>query len=107
LKLFEYLKQIQGNWRDCKVAYSKEGKRVSDEVKANSQIKSYPASKGCQLLKTPLMNERKYKNKLGGNIGILCEVHAPHGPLATALCCVYQSCSAIIYKSGLNFTIVN
>ena len=58
-------------------------------------------------LKTPLMNERKYKNKLGGNIGILCEVPAPHGTLATALCCVYQSCSAISYKSGLNFPIVN
>ena len=50
LKLFEYLKRIQRNCRDCKVAYSKEGKRVSDEVKANSLIKSYPASKGCQLM---------------------------------------------------------
>ena len=58
-------------------------------------------------LKTPLMNERKYKNKLGGNIGILCEVHAPHGTLATALCFVYQLYSAIIYKSRLNFPIVN
>jgi hypothetical protein len=51
LKLFEYLKRIQRNCRDCKVAYSKEGKRVSDEVKANSQIKSYPASNDCQLLR--------------------------------------------------------
>ena len=59
------------------------------------------------VLKTPIMYERNYENKLGGNIGILCEVHAPHGTLATALCCVYQSCSAIIYKSGLNFPIVN
>ncbi|MFN9908309.1 MAG: hypothetical protein ACK56F_19635, partial [bacterium] len=50
MKLFEYLKRIQGNLRDCKVSYSIEGKRVSDEAKANSQISSYLASKGCQLL---------------------------------------------------------
>ena len=53
------------------------------------------------------MYERNYINKLGGNISILCEALAPYDALATAPCVVCQCGSAISYKSGLNFTIVN
>jgi hypothetical protein len=75
LKLFEYLKRIQRNCHDCKVAYSKEGKRVSDEVKANSQIKSYPASNGCQLLS---WLRKKYQKRtfMQANPGIKEEIYA-------------------------------
>ena len=58
-------------------------------------------------LKTPFMYERNYENKLSGNISILCEALAPYDALATAPCVVCQCGSAISYKSGLNFTIVN
>ena len=53
------------------------------------------------------MYERKYKNKLGGNISILCEALAPYDALAIAPCVVCQWGSPISYKSALNFTIVN
>jgi len=59
------------------------------------------------VLKTPFMYERNYENKLGGNISILCEALAPYDALAMAPCVVCQCGSAISYKSGLNFTIVN
>ena len=59
------------------------------------------------VLKTPIMYERKYKNKLGGNISILCEALAPYDALAMAPCVVCQWGSPISYKSALNFTIVN
>ena len=58
-------------------------------------------------LKTPLMYERNYEKKLGGNISIISKCLLRRGTLATALCCVYQCGSGIIYKSGLNFPIVN
>ena len=70
-----------------------------------SDIRTF--SDDSKYLKTSIMYEGKYKNKLGGNISILCEALAPYDALAVAPCVVCQCGSAISYKSGLNFTIVN
>ena len=48
------------------------------------------------MLKIPIMYERKYENKLGGNKSILCEAHAPHYAHETGPCVVYQCGSANI-----------
>ena len=79
----------------------------STKIHFDAKFKNFSKMRNCVLLITPIMYERKYKNKLGGNISILCEVLAPHDALAMSPCVVCQCGSAKSYKSGLNFTIVN
>ena len=79
----------------------------STKIHFDTKFKNFSKMRNWVLLKTPLMNERNYENKLGGNISILCEALAHYDALATAPCVVCQCGSAISYKSGLNFTIVN
>jgi hypothetical protein len=79
----------------------------STKIHFDAKFKNFSKMRNWVLLKTPFMYERNYENKLGGNISILCEALAPYDALATAPCVVCQCGSAISYKSGLNFTIVN
>jgi len=79
----------------------------STKIHFDAKFKNFSKMLNWVLLKTPFMYERNYENKLGGNISILCEALAPYDALATAPCVVCQCGSAISYKSGLNFTIVN
>ena len=79
----------------------------STKIHFDPKFKNFSKMRNWVLLKTPLMYERNYENKLGGNISILCEALAPYDALAMAPCIDCQCGSAISYKSGLNFTIVN